>query len=239
MNRSLARSTIYNTLSLCFTYPNEGVFSWIAEGKWVNQLRASLGLLNEEGFEKTLRSFEEIFSGKREGLSLELAREYTRLFVNAFPRVVAPPYGAVYLEKDGLVFGKSTSEVLRFYQDMGFGLKENIGDLPDHVAHELEFMGILTGQEAQASGGEKVRLEEVQISFLSRFIVTWVPVFSEKVAAQSRSNFYRTLSDLTKEFINSEKNYLGIPEEIDPPKTGNPGSEEVENVKTLCHGHRS
>jgi TorA maturation chaperone TorD len=57
-------------------------------------------------------------------------------------------------------------------------------------------------------------LEEVQMKFLSRFILPWVPTFCEKVAEHSDYPFYHHLGNLTKEFINFEKNYLGVPEEL-------------------------
>ena len=213
MDRSTARSTIYNILSLCFTYPEEKVCSWILEGKWIEEIKEALILLTEGGFEKNLQTMRDSLKGEREDISLELAREYTRLFINAFPHVVAPPYGSVYMEKDGLVFGKFTSAVLGFYHETGFTLKEDLHDLPDHIAHELEFMGILTGQEAGTSRSEKVKLEETQMDFFSRFILPWVPSFCQKLLEQSRSSFYRNLGDLTREFIQMEKNYLGVSEE--------------------------
>ncbi len=218
MDRSIARSTIYTTLSLCFVYPDEKVCSWLSEGTWIRGMDESLCLLAEVNFEGLLQPFKDLLPGKREEMFLDMAREYTRLFSNGFPHVVAPPYGSVYLEKEGLVFGKTTSEVLYFYHERGFPLKEDIGDLPDHIAHQQDFMGILTGQETQTSGNEKVKLEEVQMNFLSRFILPWVPAFCDRIAKGSHSSFYRALGNLTREFINFERNYLGIPEELNSPK---------------------
>ena len=97
-------------------------------------------------------------------------------------------------------------------------LKENLKDLPDHIAHEFEFMGILANQESQATGGEKIGLEEMQMNFFSRFIQPWVPSFCERIEQQSRIPFYRNLAILTQKFIDFEKYYLGIPEELTPRK---------------------
>jgi TorA maturation chaperone TorD len=218
MNRSIARSLIYNTLSLCYTYPNEEVYRWLLETEWIHPLHEALDLLNEERLKTLLFPLEQWLLQDREEKSLEMAREYTRLFINAFPHVVAPPYGSVYLEKEGLVYGWSTTEVLRFYHEAGFSLKKDLGDLPDHIAHELEFMGILAGKESEAAAQEKIHLEETQMHFLSRFIFPWVPTFCEKVMGESRSPFYRSLSSLTKEFIFFERNYLGVPEESNSPE---------------------
>lgn len=219
MNRSVARSNIYNILSLCFNYPDENVCAWILEGKWLEGMKESLNLLGEESLEGYLWPFEEIPKGEKEELSLEMKREYTRLFINAFPHVVAPPYGSIYLEKEGQVFGKTTSEVIRFYHQTGLSIKEELTDLPDHLAHEFEFMGILANRESQATSSEKIRLEEMQMDFFSRFLLPWVPVFCEKIEGNSHFPFYRHLGQLTREFIQLEKNYLGIPEELNFQKS--------------------
>ena len=214
MDRSMARSLIHNALSLCYTYPDGEVGSWLLEENWVEGLKEALRLLAEESLEMPLTQIKEILQGGDEKLSLELRREYTRLFINGFPRVVVPPYGSIYLEKDGLVFGNTTSEVLQFYHRAGFALKEDLRDLPDHIAHELEFMGTLANQESQATGAERIGLEEVQMRFFSRFILPWVFSFCERIELQSQTPFYRCLGVLTREFIDFEKNYLGIPEEL-------------------------
>lgn len=213
MNRSMARSSIYNFLSLCFTYPDERIGSWIIKGEWIEELRQALSLLTEKDYETLLLSFKNFLIEEKGEISLELAKEYTRLFINAFPHVVAPPYGSVYMEKDGRVFGKTTSEILQFYHQNGFTLKEEIKDLPDHIAHELEFLGILTFKEAEATGNDRVRFEEIQMEFFSRFLLPWIYSFCGRIMSETHSPFYRSLAQLTQEFIDLEKNYLGIPEE--------------------------
>jgi len=214
----MARSLIYNMLSLCYVYPDEKIYASIAEAEWIRGIREAVHLLDEKTFDDYLRAIEQAISRSEEGEQLAMAREYTRLFINAFPHAIAPPYGSIYLEKEGLVYGKSRSEVLRFYHETGFTLKEDLKDLPDHIAHELEFMGILASEESQASGNEKIKLEEIQMNFLSRFLLPWVPTFCQKVAEDSRYLFYHYLGNLTKEFINFEKNYLGVPEELNSRK---------------------
>jgi DMSO reductase family type II enzyme chaperone len=190
MDRSTARSLIYNILSLCYVYPDEKVYASIAAGEWIGGFSEALHLLDEKNFDDCLRTIKQTISGIEEGEPMAMAREYTRLFINAFPYEIAPPYGSIYLEKDGFVYSKTTLELLRFYHEIGFTLKEDLKDLPDHIAHELEFMGILAGEESQASGNERIKLEEIQMDFLSRFILPWVPTFCEKVVEHSRYPFY-------------------------------------------------
>jgi DMSO reductase family type II enzyme chaperone len=222
MDRSAARSFIYNMLSLCYVYPDEKVYASIAAGEWIMEFREALRVLDGKTLDDYLRTIEQAISGEEKGEQPAMAREYTRLFINASPYVIAPPYGSIYLERDGLGYGKSTSEVLRFYHEVGFTLKEDLKDIPDHIAHELELMANLASEESQASGNEKIRLEEIQMNFLSRFILPWVPTFCQKVTEHSRSLFYKNLGNLTEEFINFEKNYLGVPEELNFLKENSP-----------------
>ena len=209
MDRSIARSLIYNRLSLCYVYPDEKVYASIAAGEWIGGFSEALHLLDEKNFDDCLRAIKQAIAGAKEGEQVAMAREYTRLFINAFPHVIAPPYGSFYLEKEGLVSAKTTSEVLHFYHEAGFTFKEDLYDLPDHITHELKFMEMLAGEESLASGSEKIKLEEIQMNFLSRFILPWVPTFCEKVAEHSSYPFYHHLGNLTKEFINFEKKLSG------------------------------
>ena len=215
MDRSTARSLIYDMLAICYLYPDEKVYGSIAEGEWIIVFRDALHLLDEKNFDDYLRTFEQAIFGAEEGEQLAMAREYNRLFINSCPHVIAPPYGSIYLEKQGLDSAKTTSEVLHFYHEAGFDLKKVPHDLPDHIAHELEFMGLLADQESRASGGGRIRLEEIQMDFLSRYVTPWVPLFCKKVTEQSLLPFYSILGILTQEFIGFEQNYLGMPEQKD------------------------
>lgn len=212
MDRSTARSLIYNMLAICYVYPDENVYASIAAGEWISGVRVALHVLDEKVFDDYLRAIEKIVSGAKTGEQMAMAQEYTRLFITAFPNPIAPPFGSSYLGKEGLDFEKTLSEVLGFYHEAGFIPREN--SRPDFIADEFEFMGILAGEESQSSANEKIKSEEIQMNFLTRIILPWVPTFCEKVAEHSYHQFYHSLGNLTKEFINFEKNYLGVPEEL-------------------------
>jgi len=220
MERSMARSNTYHILTHCFTYPEEGLYSWLAEGEWLADLRDSLNLLADDNFDGHLRAFEEVIDGKQRAIQPEMAREYTRYFTVASPPVIDPPCRSIYLEKGKPVSGKANTGEMRFFQEAGFTLRGDQGSLSDHIAPKLEFMGLLAERESRASGGEKIRLEEVQLAFLSRFIIPWVPVFCEKVTKQKGLPFYRVLGELTREFISYEENYLGVPDEKEQTSPG-------------------
>ena len=218
MERSLARSNTYHILSRCFTYPDKKIYSWISEGEWVLKLRDSLNLLADDNFEGYLIAFEKIIDGPQKAIQSEMAREYIQLFAIASPRAIDPLRGSIDLGRGEPALGKANAEELRFFHEVGLSLREDPGDLSDHIASKLEFMGTLADQESRVLGGEKIRLEEVQLAFLSQYIIPWVPTFCEKVMNENGLPFYCILGELTREFISFEKDYLGFTEEVDSSK---------------------
>ncbi len=215
MDRSLARNVIYGSLSLCYSFPDEEVYARIGEGRWLEQIKDSQAILTEKVFAHLLQSFVDLLAKKGEQTRIAMGQEYTRLFINASPAVIALPYCAVCLEKEGLASGKTIAEMLRCYHEEGFALAKDRTEDTDHIACAFAFMGVLADRENKATNRERIRLEEVQLQFLSRFILPWIESFCEKVMKQSRLPFYRLLGALTREYIHFEQNYLGIPEEMD------------------------
>ena len=62
MDRSTARSLIYNMLSLCYVYPGAKVYASMAEGEWIRRFREALHLLDEKNFDDYLRAIEQEIS---------------------------------------------------------------------------------------------------------------------------------------------------------------------------------
>lgn len=85
----------------------------------------------------------------------------------------------------------------------------------EFCVHKFEIMSILAEMESKAVCGERIRLEEVQLDFLSRFIVPSVPAFCEEMIDNCFLGVYQTLGLFVREYLKFEENYLGIPEETD------------------------
>jgi TorA maturation chaperone TorD len=121
----------------------------------------------------------------------DLQIEYTRLFINGSPHVIAPPYASVYLDRS--LQGKSTERILSFYIAKGFRMCEN-SDLPDHLVHQLEFLALLTEEGDGKSEDE----------FLSQFFFPWFTVFLERILTEARHPFYKTVVLLIDYFTKEE-----------------------------------
>jgi TorA maturation chaperone TorD len=134
----------------------------------------------------------------------ELEREYTRLFVNAYPGVVAPPYSSVYLDKDRLVWGPSTSEVVKLYMAAGLGIAQDFHDIPDHIAAELEFASYLISMQPKRETDRTSATEalaRIEIRFLVKHLFKWAPAFFRHVSESSAKTFYGAMAEMGGQFI--------------------------------------
>lgn len=112
-----------------------------------------------------------------------LSAEFSRLFegVGDMP---APPWGSVYLDKDRVVFGASTVEYRQFLElnqiELDTGLREpedQFGLMLFAHAYLLENNNIDSARE-----------------LLGSHLLTWSPVYLEKLNTASELSFYKKLS---------------------------------------------
>lgn len=83
--------------------------------------------------------------------------------------VEASPYASVYFGEEGLVLGKEAFKVKQFYANCGYVMGEVSGELPDHLAVELEFCALL------ARNGQDESLIEFQQKHLGPFLKNILP----------------------------------------------------------------
>lgn len=128
-----------------------------------------------------------------EGFYNTLAVEYTRLFINATPKVACSPYESMY--RENVIMGDSTLDVMERFSRAGLKVAGNFHDLPDHVAVELEFLYyLMTYGYAQEHA-----------SFMNEHFLKWIPKFCEEVEKNDRTGFYRHAAAVLRESINKEE----------------------------------
>lgn len=104
-----------------------------------------------------------------------LLRLYSALFL--VPPAAAPLNAAVYL--DGSLNGVAAAAIERAYRDSGVERRDGFGDLPDHVACQLEFVAMLLAREA--AGQLPVRGVSADW-FLDGFVRGWAPALRGAIA---------------------------------------------------------
>lgn len=119
--------------------------------------------------------------------------EYTRLFINAVPHVIAPPYGSVYMRGEGTIMNRSTELIREYYRQRGFELASG-NEIADHIVCELEFLSLL------AESG-KTKEEE---SFLNKFFRPWFGKFHDRIIEGADLHFYIVVVSLIDFFTKEE-----------------------------------
>ncbi len=187
LNKACQRANSYKLLSECYHLPDNGLMQIVVD------------------VAQTDNFFAELKACIPSDLDLEsLKIDYTRLFVGPF-KLLAPPYGSVYLE-DNRIMGVSTLDVRSCYESEGMDIV--IKEAPDHIAVELEFMYYLAVKQIQATKEEKSQdiqlYRKKQKSFLCSHLARWLPEFTENVQKHAHTEFYRKLASLTEIFVQKD-----------------------------------
>lgn len=112
-----------------------------------------------------------------------LSAEFSRLFegVGDMP---APPWGSVYLDKDRVVFGASTVEYRQF-------LELNQIELDTGLREPEDQFGLMLFAHAYLLENNNINSARELLGF---HLLTWSPVYLEKLNTASELSFYKKLS---------------------------------------------
>lgn len=216
------RSKVYKLLSGSYKSPEEDFYGQM------NELNDTILQLYPDMLKDVSR-----FCDKPAETLEELKVEHARLFLGPF-RMLAPPYGSMYIEGDEQLMTISTMDVLRRYADENMDVA--IREVPDHISIELEYMYYLVFSEMKAfkllesehlqNGNERNQsesesraagklLNEVildykhkQIDFLNLHLSRWIPHFEKKVSENTESGVYLDLATITNQFISVDLDTL-------------------------------
>lgn len=139
-----------------------------------------------------------------------LVLEFTRLFIGPDHHISA--HESIFTEADsgaGGLWGAKTVEVKKFIESTGLDYEPQFTGLPDHISVELEFMQKLTEWESDMWKQEDRNSAEyclsVQRMFIEQHLSCWLPQFCDEVIAQAEIPFYRAMAELTKNYMEFEK----------------------------------
>lgn len=192
------RSLVYRRLTDAFRIPKNDLTGVLDE------LESALNRLDSQAVENATNLKRSYFD---HSAPCSLKVDFAGLFVGPFI-VAAPPYGSVYLDDKRQLMGDSTVDVRRHYLSLGLDLSPDFKEAPDHICAELEFMHVLISQglEAIDAGGYDQLAEIVghQQVFLKKHLAAWIPAFTAKIIDHARTDYYRHLGELTRQFIAEE-----------------------------------
>ena len=149
--------------------------------------------------------------GEVEPVFESLRAEHARLFV--LPGTPLRPYESVQRGEERL-WGEATVAVQQAYGEAGFILEPGAGQVPDHLAVELEFMSQLALQEAEkcetGMSQEAEALRESQRSFLREHLGTWAPGLARAIKNETREPYFRFVAEMLATVMESDRDFFGI-----------------------------
>lgn len=192
--RHLAKADVYRLLSVCF-YEPEAAF---VEEDVFGRLERALSLLDVEQAAAARALGGYFLETSHENLRVD----YTRLFLGPY-NIRSKPYASVYLEGSNIVMGDTTMAALALYREGGFTIDEAFTEVPDHVIVELEFLYLLNARlgDALLDIADRDQLSALKRRFLHEHLGRWIVPFTEAMRTGTRTEFYRQLSALTRDFV--------------------------------------
>ena len=176
---------IFRFLAVSMHYPGAERFNH-------DYFAALHSLLEGLGWHEDIQELDSLIAGDNDFIET-LQIEHTRLFINAVPHVIAPPYGSVYMRGEGTVMNRSTELIREFYRQRGFELAPGT-EIADHIVCELEFLSLL------AESGE----QEDEEKFLHKFFRPWFGKFHDRIIEGADHHFYRVVVRLIDFFTKEE-----------------------------------
>lgn len=201
--RAGAREDLCRFLSACYYEPSAD----FSEENLFDSMLAAASAIHPDLAEGTRRLGKEFFAQNMETLLVD----HTALFMGpGQPR--AMPYASFWLTGDQSMRHDATTAVLDLYEQGGFDVSEEIHELPDHIAVELEFLYalIFARNRAQPDGEaeELAAANALHRRFAVEHLNVWISAFATAVKAGAQTAFYRELAEVTERFVRMEADLL-------------------------------
>ena len=148
--------------------------------------------------DQVARGLQDMADGLAGGVTDEITWEFRRLFVGPGPKA-APPWGSVYTDHDGVMFGESALVLGAWMRANGITRLAPDGSPDDH-------MGLVLSLMSWIALNKPTLLDE----YLREHVLTWSSHFLEKLEGVALHPFYRGLAVLTRASLEGIQSERGI-----------------------------
>ncbi len=200
---ALARSAIYELLSLAFLYPDSDTVGLLREG--AAELVAQVG---DREFPGVKDALDELIR-ELDSAPGQIEGEYEAVFGHTISNDCAP-YEGEYGQAHVFQKSQTLADLSTFYGAWGVNVSPDLHDRVDHISVETEFMHLLTLKEAHAlangHGDDKVQLcRQAQEAFLANHLAGWVMDFGERLTKKAAgSGPYSSLARMLQAHMATE-----------------------------------
>jgi TorA maturation chaperone TorD len=156
-----------------------------------------------------LTSYQSCIRGRsEEEVLMELSVDRTKILRGTGHPDLKPPYEGLYRSRKSM--GDSLLKIRGFYRGAGLLPDETVGESPDYLCVELDFMSHLCRREQDLwHRGEEVRETVAQEKeFLKEHLGQWVGDFARGAEKHAATDFYRGFSLILDAFVAMDLEWL-------------------------------
>lgn len=133
-----------------------------------------------------------------------------RLLFSGSGKLIAPPWGSVYLSREHIIFDEHTLAVKEFYKANGYEVLDMKKGPEDHIGLELSFISNLNSRllvELKSENPDEVKIYEnlkTQIEFINNQILTWFDKFANLIYQAENTVFYKNIVEFLDIYLKED-----------------------------------
>lgn len=176
-----------------------GQKNWVDLVQRSKDVWESLGNIPQLNNSDAIRVFAELLQNHSpDYLEQELESEFVRIFINTRKGVAAPLYHSCYHDDQYLLMKEPSIKMAELLETAGMDIGPDVGEPPDHVSIELEYLYFLLNQDHALNDPEfsaHIRI------FTRQFMLPWIDIFQSRIPEQGVSIFFAHSARAMKELI--------------------------------------
>ncbi|WP_052507063.1 molecular chaperone TorD family protein [Desulfonatronovibrio magnus] len=201
-NLSTERQQIFKDalrLLIHIFWSKDGKKDWVELIDWSKSIWMSLHRTPEFELDQTLQTINILLSDlSHDDLQIELESEFVRIFINTRGGVTASLYHSFYYDEQHLLMNEPAAEMTRLLEDIGMDTKSGMGEPPDHLCIELEYLLFLL--EHIEPDPDPDLIKHIQV-FASEFMLPWISKFQKSIPNYMPASFFCQTAQTMKQLL--------------------------------------
>jgi putative dimethyl sulfoxide reductase chaperone len=214
---ALARSFLHQLLARAFDYPTDGTWRWLCHPDTQAACQAACHAL-DPGTPSTLAAHGQALADALRTSDLDAFHNDYIVAIGHAARGSCPINEIEYgdLKADPLFQPHRLADLGAFYHAFGLELRPSAGERQDQLSIALEFMSVLSAQEAHAlntqpDGEARAICHHAQRKFLREHLGRWTPAFTRRLQRAVSAGALTALARFALAFIENECHRAGVP----------------------------